>query len=297
MEFFTSGVYQMVKKMGADQSWGGISCLNAVPMRTHVIETIMWILFLLGSYFYMKIPQIAKSFAKNASAQNVRIIKLPRSQLSISIRETIGWILCATHFTLIIHMLICKWNARILIYTLQPCHIMLIFQFFAFFCSAEFSSAVAVFTIPPMVGAYLAIFFPDTSGLEQLFEVEAYWVEHALITFITPVFLLWRDGYSHDLLRFSYIFLGVWLLILYHWIVLECIDLLTLVNVDFMLCPTSAMKQAFQMVPQSMVWPSYRSTITIGVASAAWPLSYMYKFIVVLIGKLSMTDANEKKLL
>jgi hypothetical protein len=297
MQFVTSGAYKMVERMGTEQSWGGVSCLNAVTMRTHAIETILWLLFLIGSYFYMNIPQIANRFVQDASLRNDKIRKLPPNQWSVSIRVAIGWILFVAHFTLITHMLICKWNARILIYILQPCHLMLIFQCLALFCSAEFSSAVAVFTIPPMVGAYLAIAFPDTSGLDQLFEVEAYWAEHAVITIITPIFLLWRDGYSHKLLQFSYIFLGVWLLILYHWIVLESIDLLTLVNVDFMLCPTSAMKHAFRMVPQSLLWPSYRSTITLAVALVGWPLSYMYKFLIVLIGALPVGDARVKKLL
>jgi len=300
MHFVTSGVYKMVDQMGAEQSWGGISCLNAVPMRTHVIETFLWILFLVGSYFYMNIPEIAKSFIRDAKSLNLaqlgvrKLSSNPRSEL---IRGGIGRILCAVHFILISHMLTCKWNARILIYVMQPCHLMLIFQFCAFFGSAEFSSAVAVFTIPPMVGAYLAIAFPDTSGLDQIYEVEAYWAEHVVITVVTPVFLLCRDGYSTKLLQFSYIFLGVWLLILYHWAVLEPVDLVTLVNVDFMLCPSIAMKQAFQMISQSLLWPSYRSTITVTVALLGWPLSYIYGFLITFPGKLYMSDTGVKKLL
>jgi len=297
MQLITSGVHKMIERLGPAQTWGGVSCLNAVPMRTHAIETVLWFLFLFGSYFYMNIPQIAKRFVQDATSRNDIIRKSPLNQWSISIRVAIGWILFVAHFTLITHMFICKWNACILIYTLQPCHLMLIFQFLALFGSAEFSSAVAVFTIPPMVGAYLAIFFPDTSGLDQVFEVEAYWAEHAVITIITPIFLLWRDGYSHQLLQFSYIFLGVWLLILYHWIILESIDLFTLINVDFMLCPTSAMKQAFQIVPEGLLWPSYRTTITVVVALVGWPLSYIYKFLVVLIDSLPLGDTSVKKLL
>jgi len=298
MELVTSGVYKMVENMGSEQSWGGISCLNAVPLRTHVLESSFWLMFLIGSYFYMEIPTITKKFIQDASSlnlANLSIRKLSPNHWSEYLRITIGWILCVVHFILIAHMLICKWNARILIYVLQPCHLMLIFQFCALFASAVFSSAVAVFTIPPMVGAYLAIAFPDTSGLDQVLEVEAYWAEHVVITMVTPVFLLCRDGYSLKLLQFSYIFLGVWLLILYHWAILEPIDVFTLVNVDFMLCPTSAMKEVFRMVSQSLIWPSYRSTITIIVAFLGWPLSYFYKLLAALLGTLYMGGISGTK--
>ena len=46
----------------------------------------------------------------------------------------------------------------------------------------------------------------------------------------------------------------------------QVLDLLTDVNVEFMLCPTGAMTTIFQILPRWVLWPSYRSFLTLLVA-------------------------------
>ena len=58
-------------------------------------------------------------------------------------------------------------------------------------------------------------------------------------------------------------------------------DLTLNVNVEFMLCPTAAMVSIFALVPKWIIWPSYRSTLTLAVFLVAPPLSYTY----ILVGK------------
>jgi hypothetical protein len=54
------------------------------------------------------------------------------------------------------------------------------------------------------------------------------------------------------------------------------IDVTLNVNVEFMLCPTGAMKAIFPVFPQWMFYPTYRSTLTWVVVLVAVPLSYAY---------------------
>jgi hypothetical protein len=54
------------------------------------------------------------------------------------------------------------------------------------------------------------------------------------------------------------------------------VDLSLDVNVEFMLCPTASMFTIFALVPEWVLWPSYRSTLTIAVMIIAWPISYSY---------------------
>jgi hypothetical protein len=135
-----------------------------------------------------------------------------------------------------------------------------------------------VYTAPPMVGAVLATIFPDTSGLNLFMETEAYFVQHICITVVTPFCLLLRQCDTvRELLTASNIFTGVWMLILFHWVLLESVDYITTVNVDFMLCPSPAMSAVFQMLPQALLWPSYRSVMTVAVSLLALPMSWLHR--------------------
>lgn len=48
------------------------------------------------------------------------------------------------------------------------------------------------------------------------------------------------------------------------------------VNVEFMLCPTSAMLTIFPLVPSWVLWPSYRSTLTHVVIIVGSLIPYIY---------------------
>lgn len=56
----------------------------------------------------------------------------------------------------------------------------------------------------------------------------------------------------------------------------QILDVLTTINVEFMLCPTPAMQSAFDAIHNLPLWPSYRSTLTFSLFFIAIPLSYMY---------------------
>ena len=56
----------------------------------------------------------------------------------------------------------------------------------------------------------------------------------------------------------------------------QVVDLVFNVNVEFMLCPTSAMAEAFSGLPPSLQWPSYRSLMTYIVFITSSLISTVY---------------------
>lgn len=64
-------------------------------------------------------------------------------------------------------------------------------------------------------------------------------------------------------------------------------DLLLNVNVEFMLCPTAAMLTIFPLLPSWVLWPSYRSTLTLVVIVVGTLISYLYVGAAALVRRVS----------
>jgi hypothetical protein len=272
MDHIASGVYETIRMHPEMLSWGGAKCLGFVAKETHIFEGGVWLAFLIFTGFYMNIPANFKKVFTDAQSLHKSKVKVNNSILfCCKILGIVHCVVCA-------HLIWCKWQSRTLIYLLQPCHLILFAQTIALFASNELCCTLMVFTIPPMVGAVLATIFPDTSGLVLFMETEAYFIQHICITVVTPLCLLLRQSDTiRNLVTAANIFTGVWMLILYHWLLLESIDYITTVNVDFMLCPSAAMSAVFAMLPEFLQWPSYRSLMTVAVALLAWPLSWLHR--------------------
>ena len=86
-----------------------------------------------------------------------------------------------------------KINLRSLINLLQPCHIITLFQAISLLYNSSFTVLLSLLSLPMIVGSGGAFLFPDTSGLDQMFEVEAFWVQHYLLQSI-PLYLLLRHN-------------------------------------------------------------------------------------------------------
>lgn len=54
------------------------------------------------------------------------------------------------------------------------------------------------------------------------------------------------------------------------------VDLITEVNVEFMLCPSSAMAAVFSLAPAVVLQPSYRTPLTLVVFIVGTMVSYTY---------------------
>ena len=127
---------------------------------------------------------------------------------------------------------------------------------------------------------------PDTSGLDQPFEETSYWVQHVLIILV-PIYLLSRNNFiAARAANFKSVVVGVWILFFMHFSFYEFLDFALNINVEFMLCPTPAMKSVFEALPPVLFAyvPSYRSLLAVLVSIAAFPLAYSYLYIARALG-------------
>jgi hypothetical protein len=272
MEYITGGVYRKIRENPLIKTWGGLDCLNSVPLDTRYKEDTIWIMILILSYVFFDVPGLIAKIAHDAKRKS-RPTSVSKSM------EIIGKALFALHALVSLHLLWCKYMHKNAVFLLQPCHVILFLQTLALNGSEEFAVQVLIYFIPPLVGAILAIVFPDTAGLSQILEVEAYYVQHVLIGFLTPLYMVYRYSHIGQLITGANIFVGVWILVLYHWVVLESVNVLMLVNVDCMLCPSNSMSDLFKTFPAALLYPSYRTLVCICIALCAWPLAWTLKFI------------------
>jgi hypothetical protein len=137
---------------------------------------------------------------------------------------------------------------------------------------------------------------PATSGLSTL-EVKCYWVQHLLIQ-LGPVYLLCRQDFvALKVCNLKSIIAGIWICQVAHWTFYDWVDFLADVNVEFMLCPTEGMIEAFSLVPpglKALLQPSWRTTLTWFVALSAIPLSYAYALLCHAIRLLTATRKKKE---
>eukprot|EP01041_Mallomonas_annulata_P006721 gene6721-13615_t len=170
-------------------SWGGLSCMQYVPLEVHTFETIMWIVVAIYVYKSCKIYQLVQNLQQSAE------FELKKSKL-----QSIG-----------------------------------------------------------------AIIFPDTTGLDQPYELEQFWIQHYMIS-IVPLYILARNNFAASrIASFQTILVSAWFVLVLHWPIFEFIDLYGQVNVQFMLCPPASLTNNVQTLPWYFRYPSYRVTGTFGL--------------------------------
>ena len=101
--------------------------------------------------------------------------------------------LAIIHFAMYAQLIYYKWNFSSLINLIQPCHVILLMEGIALFSDGPLGVMITSLILPSLSGTFLALLFPDTTGLDQPFERLFYWIQHFLIILI-PVYLLQRSN-------------------------------------------------------------------------------------------------------
>jgi hypothetical protein len=262
-EFFISGA------LAQGGSWGGPECVAQVDTRTHMVETAGWLLFGVIAYYVLDIPSILGGVkVKDSECKSANIVE-----------SILDRVLSCVHFGMYLHLLYFKTNTKALIIVLsQPCHVILLLEGIALMSRGKTGVKISLFLLPALTGTLLAMLFPDTSGLYQWMEAESYWIQHYLIQAVPLYLLCRRDFQVARLCTWKTVLAGLWVLHMLHYTVYEGMDLLTSVNVEFMLCPTGAMQAIFDLMPPGVLQPSYRTPLTAGVLLVAIPIAYSYIF-------------------
>lgn len=254
-------------------SWGGIDCYNHVSLDTHILEDSIVLTILAVMFYVLRIDSIYSTVVSNIHFQ-LKNSRVP--MLEYVIDKLLAVVLIGMYVQLIIY----KWNISSLINLVQPCHVILLLQGIAVNSNGSLGILISMFILPSLIGTLLAMLVPDTTGLDQLFERDSYWIQHYLIQVIPIYLLLRRNAIGLKESNMNTIAVGVWILALLHFSFYEMIDLWLLVNVEFMLCPTGSMSDIFNSITEMgygfIFYPSYRFILFILVTICAITISLIY---------------------
>jgi hypothetical protein len=103
---------------------------------------------------------------------------------------------------------------------------------------------------------------PATNGLTDI-EVVNFWLEHVVVCVLPLYLFARRDFAAARLCSAAHILAAAWAFTLLHWTFYEYVDTAFMVNPQFMLCPTLGMQEMFRAFPPALLWPSYRTTVTL----------------------------------
>ena len=126
-------------------------------------------------------------------------------------------VLALIHFTMYLQLIYYKWNFSSLINLVQPCHMILLLEGVALASDGPLGVMISTIILPALSGTFLALLFPDTTGLDQPLEEFFYWVQHYLII-VVPIYLLQRrNGLAYKLSSTFTVGMGLWTLLFLHF--------------------------------------------------------------------------------
>lgn len=204
-------VYGALSKEGI---WGGPECAKAVSMETHIFESSCWILLSIVTYYFF-----------NCSKYLSEMKRAIRAELAVTkqhpVLRVLECLVGSLHMLMFFQLIYYKFNISSLINLFQPCHVILLLQGLALFSDGVFGMMVAIFILPALTGTMLAMLFPATEGLDQPFEMEAYWIQHYFIQTVPLYLLLRKKGLALKYTNLSSAFFGLWILMVLHFFFFE----------------------------------------------------------------------------
>lgn len=200
------------------KGWGGVECYNTIPLSTHITESLGWI-FLCA--WFQKKTRGFKWYENLKSNISKSLTEYEKSNPKGNPLRFLEILVGSLHVLMFFQIIYYKSNISALIYLLQPCHLILLVQGIALLSNGLTGVLISLFILPALTGTTLAMIFPETTGLDQPLEMEAYWLQHILIEAV-PIYLLVRkDGLALQYANYKAIVAGLWLLTLLHFVLLE----------------------------------------------------------------------------
>lgn len=195
-------------------TWGGPDCRAQLSMDIHLYESSFWVLMCIFTYFIFNINGTIKSLSKQIE---VGLKASPMNSLSRTFEVIVGLL----HFAMFAQLIYFKLSISSLTNMIQPCHVILLLEGIALLSTSSTGVYISIFILPALTGTLLAMLFPETTGLDQYLEMEAYWLQHYLIQAMPLYLLLRRNGLALQLCSYKTVRIGIWILYLLHFSVYE----------------------------------------------------------------------------
>ncbi|XP_063853538.1 transmembrane protein 164-like isoform X2 [Scylla paramamosain] len=201
---------------------GGPNCASFLSMHRRLLETLLGcavpLFYVFWGYSYISCPTSYKFIRKDRGGKRALLVLV-----SMIFGMEVGF----------------KLASKQIIYLLNPCHVTTAIQIYLLAAPpSRFVTAVFRVHLNFLNGAVLALVFPVTNSRQLPFEVEMYWVEHVMML-VTPYYLLRLGGvYTvEDQWDMSWTIMSLGILLIYHFLPLQLIGMLSQVNLNNMLCP------------------------------------------------------------
>lgn len=212
-----SFMHKMLVTGALSKGWGGPECRKALNLETHIIESSAWMLLSVITFYAFNMKNNFKILWKSINEE----LKAYQPSKIVRFFEIS---LAMIHFGMFLQIVYYKVNILSLVNLIQPCHVILLLQGIALYSNHAIGVILSLGILPALTGTLLAMLFPDVEGLDQPYEMEAYWLQHYLIQ-IVPIYLLIKSNaiaLKHATL-FSTAFCGLWMLTILHFSFYEVI--------------------------------------------------------------------------
>lgn len=204
---------------------GGEKCLqyldrNLMVLDTAIATAMMIIVFIFALKTY-SFPQMKSKPVEPASKQVLLVI------LCLVLGVELGY----------------KFSSKQVLYLLNPCHVITMAEIYLLGAKQSPSSMATLrLLIHYLYGALIAMVLPDTHARLLPFEVPMYWIQHALIFFIIPPYLVYTFGIEslEPLTEWAWSCFSGILFGIHHLYIMQPIAMFTQVNLNFILCPANS---------------------------------------------------------
>jgi len=235
---------------------GGPVCASTVPFILNVIEMVGFGFF--GILIYRRLATTRMNLGPLAVY----------SEKSDTLDKVIGVILTIVFTAEVSYKII----TQKVMFLLQPCHIITAIMIYCLFSRSRTSDWLFTMSMGCMFGPVSAMILPETSCLRLPFEVEVYWIQHSIICSLPVYFLSRHSGkiayFEHD---WTWILSSAIFAVIFHFIILSPIAVVTEVNINFLLCPPPLLPIPPQIPPHF-----FRTATTFGSPIVSCAVAYIY---------------------
>lgn len=268
---WSDAIHEMIFSGGIKKggTWGGPVCAAHIEKNDHIMEIGLWLAVIVVIYFILEIPKLIQTLGAKAD----RIVSEQKRGLFWKLCDNV---VAFVHFGMWFQVLYYKINLKSLINLLQPCHISLLLNGAAVLFDGLPGLLCTIVGLPLAIGAVSALAFPATEGLDQPYEELSFFIQHWILLFV-PFYLVSRLNFvvSH-VFSFKAILLANWAIMVLHWVFFAALDRHFQVNVNFFLCPSEGMVEPFKLVPWYLMFPTYRTFLSLLMFVLSIPLCFTY---------------------